>query len=68
MDQKDWGNTRKSRINKGVTDLLRKKISGEEYKRIRNQTYEEYLEELHLDYERIREHEEFLEELRVATS
>ena len=45
MNQKDWGNIRESRINKAVIDFLRKKISEEDYERIREQTYEEYLEE-----------------------
>ena len=68
MNQKYWGNIRKSRINKGLTDLLRKKISEEDYERIRKQTYGEYLEELRRDCERIQEHEEYLEELRAARS
>ena len=45
MNQEDWGNIRNSRINKGLTDLIRKKISQQDYERILEQTYEEYLEE-----------------------
>ena len=46
MDQKDWENTRESRINKALIDRLRKKISEEDYDKIRKQGYEEYMEEL----------------------
>ena len=46
-DQSAWKHIKESRMKKGMIDLLRKKISGEEYERIGNQTYEEYREEAH---------------------
>ena len=44
LNEKDWRNMKESRTNKALTELLRKKISGEDYDRIRKQTYGEYLE------------------------
>ncbi len=44
-DQSEWKHIKESRMQKGMIDLLRKKISGEEYERIGNQTYEQYREE-----------------------
>ena len=45
MHQKDRRNTRESRINRALMDLLRKKISEEDYKQIRDQIHEENMEE-----------------------
>ena len=45
MNQTDWGNIRGARINKALIDLLRKRISEEDYKSIREQNYEEYMAE-----------------------
>ncbi len=44
-DQSEWKHIKESRMQKGMIDLLRKKISREEYEKIGNQTYEQYREE-----------------------
>ena len=38
MNQHDWVKFRETQISRALIDLLRKKISEEEYKRIRDQT------------------------------
>ena len=46
MNRKDWAHNRKSLIGKGTVDLLRKRISEEDLRRIQYQTYGEYVEGL----------------------
>ena len=46
MNQKDWAVNRKSLIRNGTVDLLRKRISEEDLRRIQHQTYDEYVEGL----------------------
>ena len=41
----DWESVRRARIDKALTDFVRKKISADEYKSIREQTVEEFMEE-----------------------
>ena len=53
-DQSEWKHIKESRMQKGMIDLLRKKISREEYERIEDQTYEQYREEVRrLDWEHV---------------
>ena len=46
MNQKDWEYMKKSRVANALSDHLRKRISAEDYDRIRKQTYHEYLDSL----------------------
>ena len=46
MNQKDWEYMKKSRVANALTDHLRKKISTEDYDRIRMETYHQYLDSL----------------------
>ncbi len=45
MNQSDWKRIKQSRIKRGMGDLIRRKISREEYEKIADQTYEQYREE-----------------------
>ncbi len=46
MNRKDWAINRKTLIGKGTVDLLRKRISDEDLRKIQYQTYDEYVEGL----------------------
>lgn len=45
MTVTDWVLTRERRINKAVKDLLHRKIDVAEFRRISEQSFEEYVEE-----------------------
>ena len=51
VNQTGWEKAKESRLRIGMMDFLRKRISEEDYERIRNQTYEECREELGHGYE-----------------
>ena len=51
INQAEWENMRETQIKRAVIDFIRKRISNEELKSIRNQTYEEYRAELGHGYE-----------------
>ena len=42
MRQENMGNDRESQVQKSMIDFLRKKITEEEFERIRNESYEGY--------------------------
>ena len=44
MRLEDWQKSKAIRIDRALTDYLRKKISVDEYHYIRSQTYEEYMQ------------------------
>ncbi len=44
MGPEEWETSRTMRIDKALTDFIRKKISADEYQYIRKQSYQEYLE------------------------
>ena len=44
MRPDEWEKSKRMRIDKALTDFLRKKISADEYDYIRNQSYQEYME------------------------
>ena len=45
MNQFDWKSFKQSRMKRGMADLIRRKISREEYEKIADQTFEEHREE-----------------------
>ena len=51
MNQVEWEDMQETQIKRAVIDFIRKRISNEDLKSIRNQTYEEYREELGHAYE-----------------
>ncbi len=51
MNQVEWEDMRETQIKRVVIDFIRKRISNEDLKSIRNQTYEDYREELGHGYE-----------------
>ena len=61
MNKEDWRVSMESQIKQGVVDLIRKKISAEDYEKMRNQTYEEYRNELGQGYQGISEPREYEE-------
>jgi len=40
VNQTDWAKAKESRLRMGMIDFFRKRISAEDYERIRNETYE----------------------------
>ena len=45
MGAENWEQSDRARLDKALTDFLRKRISADEYEYIRTQTYQEFMEE-----------------------
>ena len=45
MGAENWEQANRTRLDKALTDFLRKRISADEYEYIRSLTYQEYMNE-----------------------
>ena len=45
MGPEEWQHFKVKRLDRALTDFIRKKISADEYQRIREQSYEEFIAE-----------------------